>query len=322
MKINNKIIETLIKDGDYEYLNVLLSEYFQNPNAKNRLYFNILKMTDHMKVIQNASYYNLPKVEYEYDYGLRRFYEALKGKDYQEAYKLSFDCIKYLTDTRQSTYEMYLYQTILKELSYQQKEKTNASNKKILIKNNISKLSTINKENKYLNFESIEEIKKIVNNILENGEETDLNCTQFIYILEIISMIETVIEYKCIDKTYFLNLNKKFETKPTFDELLYYGDYIRGYEYLKQKENRDFIISENNYLCTKIIFKLLKFLYELVQKNTKDKYNSVSLSNKIQESFDFYDFEKSIDLYMNDSIKKDEEVIAKLLILEKYSKNK
>lgn len=321
MNLNNKIIETLIKEGDYEYVYELLSEYFLDPNTKNRLYYNILKMTEHMKVIKNAKYYDLPKVEYEYDYGLRRFYEAIKSKDYQEAYKLTTDCIKYLDDTNQSTYEMYLYQLILKDLVDMQKKKIEICKPKITIKNNISKLATINNKNKDFNISMIPEIKNLINEILENSDKADFDCKQFIYMSEIISMIEIVSKYKYIDRTYFSNLNREFENKPTFYELLYYGDYIRSYEYLKRKENRDIVISEGNYLYTKLIFKLLKLLNELIQKNSKDNFNNKCLSDKIQESFDFYDFEKATDIYLNSNIKKDEEVISELLILGKYTRS-
>ena len=166
----------------------------------------------------------------------------------------------------------------------------------------------------------IPEIKRLIEEIVDANQ--DIDCIQFIYMLEIISMIEQVRDYKFIDRAYFCNLNREFEYKSDFYEKLNYGDYIRSYEYVIKKENREELIKNSPSLNVKITFKLLKLLNELIETNDKHKFGPSSLTDKMSDLLAFDETEKAIDEYLDSDIPKDEEVIARLLIMDKYNEKK
>jgi len=319
MKLNSKIIETLILEKDYGYLKELLEEFFSVPNNKNRLYFNVLKTLEHLEVIEQSIYYELPNVKYENDRTqcLKRFGEAMKYKDFQEAYELIDDCIKFLIKHKQSTHEMYIYKLLLEDMMIIQKEKIEACKPKMILRDNIKQLREINKE---FNILIIPEVKRLIEEIVYTNE--DIDCTQFIYMLEIISMIEQVKNYRYIDRSYFSNLNKEFENKPDFYEKLSYGDYIRSYEYIIKKENREKLIKNSPSLNVKLTFKLLKLLNELIENNDKHNFKPNLLADKIADLLAFDETEKSLEEYLDSDLPKDEEIIARLLIINKYNGKK
>ena len=322
MKLSEKLIENMIINREYEYLQDLLKEFFLIKNNKNRLYFNVLKTLEHLDVMEDAVYYDLPNVKYENDRTqcLKRFGEAMKEKDFQEAYKLVDDCMEFLRKHNKSTHEMYIYKILLEDVAFRQIEKAKNCKSQLTIKENINSLRKISQENKEFNINLIPQIKQLIEEIINIDDGID--CMQFIYMLEIITMIESVIKYKFMDRSYFCNLNREFENKPDFYEKLNYGDYIRSYEYIIKKENREKLIKSSPSLNVKLIFKLLKLLNELIESNDKHKFKPNAFSDKIADLLIFDETEKALDEYLVSDMPKDEEVIARLLIMDKYNEKK
>lgn len=333
MYINNKIVEKLIKEKKYDELLDLLHQYFSTHDHSNKFYFYILRMVEQMDYIKALRYYSRPKVVYEYDYNysLKRFHEAIKYRDYEEAYYLSDGCIQYLNKTNQSTYQISIYQLVLEDLVKIQHEKYEETNKKIQNKRKterktksfdvlFKKLVDINTSYvKNFNETAISELKEVIDNILEINKKEDFGCMQLNYMKEIISLIEQIKEYKVVDENYFYNLDKD---QTDFYNLLANGDYISAFEYIRQKNNKDKLSQNRNTLYTNIFLKLLKYLNRQL-KNNKYKACDYRLTSEIiKEQLEYENYEQCLDTYINSNLKTDEEVISKVLILDNYKDRK
>lgn len=245
-RLENKIIEytineliDLIHNKEYEKIQLFLEEYLKKNN--NRTYFLALKLIKNLNTInkketifqeENPNYLNSTYQPF------RRFFEALRYRDYEEAYEMVLVCEELGKNKEEFTVYRYIIEDILNSIKQMEKKKQEDE------ENNRRKKEIENKNAKLGEFvyiknqtaENIKTIETLIEEKLNLYNEDDEEIIYNEYYLEMIEMLKEIKKLGLVKENFEQFTYDGENIEDNFFKAINEGDYISALSIMESKE--------------------------------------------------------------------------------------
>lgn len=222
-------IAQLINKREYEQVkNILEEKLNQEYNNTYSLALKLIKTMEKIKSTGTVYQEKNPTYTYTEQNPIKRFFESIKFKDYQEAYYLTFTCEKIARNKEEFTIFRYLLEDILEYIS--QLEEENIRKEKLTdINHRIGKFT----KNKELSEDQLNTLEELIKEKLELCKEEEIVYNQ--YTLELIDTLKRSKEGNITISNFeqFTSVEKDIEKN--FFKALSNGDYIQALDIIKRK---------------------------------------------------------------------------------------
>ncbi len=223
-------IAQLINKREYEQVkNILEEKLNQEYNNTYSLALKLIKTMEKIKSTGTVYQEKNPTYTYTEQNPIKRFFESIKFKDYQEAYYLTFTCEKIARNKEEFTIFRYLLEDILECINQLEKEKLRKE-----------KLTEINHKidsfvkNKELMENQLNTLEELIKEKLELCKEEEITYNQ--YTLELIDTLKRSKEENITISNFEQFTYEEKDIEKKFFKALSIGDYIQALNIIKEKK--------------------------------------------------------------------------------------